>query len=335
MRVMLITGNGLSLSLLNRHAVEGVDLSNLFSRGSDVSWPADDTPGFLSFEHCPNLWALGARPHVDRDFGYQVIEKVITAVNACCMADQNSLQPGIYIKAYKELVAYLRYLFVHYDNLLQGGAFLDSAIEAEVFGWLQGLDTKGEIESVDVVTFNYDVIFERCLQKLGLDFDIPRLDDSGKKIKLYKPHGSISFCSKAVAEKSAFSIRYDTQFAEGGLADLGVRYGALDLNYPIVGILPPAGESDRYQHRWIREIWDSARRAVDQIEAGDLVVLYGLSYWHVDRRELDSLLAKVDRGAKVISINPYPNEHFDAVCCSLFSHYQSYSDARHLARILS
>jgi hypothetical protein len=42
---------------------------------------------------------------------YEVIEQIITAVNACCLADPSSLEDGIYIRAYKELVAYLRYLF--------------------------------------------------------------------------------------------------------------------------------------------------------------------------------------------------------------------------------
>jgi hypothetical protein len=333
MRILIITGNGLSLSLLNKHPVNGVDLSNLFVKGCNVSWPADESPGFLSFEHCPNLWALGAKPHVDRNTGYSVIEKIITAVNACCLADPTTLNKGIYLNAYKELVAYLRYLFVHYDDLMIAADFYKKSADSDIIQWFNNNANNTNVEAIDCVTFNYDVIFERCMQEIGVPFDIPKLEDTGHKIRLYKPHGSISFCSKAVADRSAFSIKYDTQFVEGGLEDIAVRYDNLGENYPVVGILPPAGESERYRHRWIKQIWDAASEAVQRIDSGDLVIIYGLSYWHVDRKEIDNLLARVSRGARVVMINPHPSDHLDAVCCSLFQNYQSYEDASHLERI--
>lgn len=113
-----------------------------------------------------------------------------------------------------------------------------------------------------------------------------------------------------------------------------VKYLNLGENYPTFGMLPPAGDSDRYRHRWILQIWNKVYEAAAALEPNDLVVLFGLSYWHVDRREIDVLLSKISRRARVISINPKPNVNFEAACCSLFRAYQSHCDSTQLARVI-
>lgn len=334
MRIMLIAGNGLSISMLSPEN-RGVDLSNLFSMGCDVTWPATGKPGFLSYEHCPNLWALGARQTTPTEKSYDVIEQIITAVNACCLADPAALEEGIYIKAYKELVAYLRYLFVHYDSNLRESNFFDSPEAALPIDWLLEAAHDNNITAIDIISFNYDAFLERTLQSNNVPFSIPLLDtDQNPKIKIHKPHGSITFCGRSSIDSTAFSINYEASFTEGGIDELVVKYDELDLHYPLVGILPPAGESDRYKHRWIRQIWDKAIEAAEQLEENDLVIIYGLSYWHVDRKEIDMLLGKISRKARVISVNPFPNAHFEAVCCSLFKSYHSYSNPKQLARMI-
>ena len=334
MKIMLIAGNGLSISMLEKNHAS-VDLSNLFSMGCDVTWPATGKPGFLSYEHCPNLWALGARQTTSPSNSYEVIEQIITAVNACCLADPASLEDGIYIRAYKELVAYLRYLFVHYDKILQSEDFFSSKKSCEPLDWLIQAAEDENITSIDIVNFNYDAFLERTLKSKEINFSIPLLDENNdSKIKIHKPHGSITFCGHSEIDNTAFAVNYEASFTEGGIDELIVKYDSLDSHYPLVGILPPAGESDRYKHRWIRQIWDKTVEAAKQLEENDLVVIYGLSYWHVDRKEIDMLLGEISRKARVISVNPFPNAHFEAVCCSLFKSYHSYSNPKHLARMV-
>ena len=334
MKVILVAGNGLSLSMLSDFPESEIDLLNLFRCGADVPWPADGMPGFLSYEHCPNLWALGARPNSTKEESYQVIEKIITAVNACCMADPATLDDGIYIRAYKELVAYLRYLFVYYDNILLDKGYFKKAVKSSAISLIKHVEESAKVDSIDIVTFNYDAMLERCLNELEVEFSIPKIGENhASKLALHKPHGSITFCGHTSVDSSAFEINYSAQFTEGGLDDICVRYDALSENYPMVGMLPPAGESERYKHRWIREVWDSAIEATSSLDYNDLVILYGLSYWHVDRKEVDYLLANISRQAKVVSVNPYPNEQFDAVCCSLFRSYHSYSHPRSLSKV--
>jgi hypothetical protein len=334
MKILLVAGNGLSISMLNQ-IHKCVDLSNLFSMGCDVTWPATGKPGFLSYEHCPNLWALGARQTTSPQNSYDVIEQIITAVNACCLADPASLEDGIYIRAYKELVAYLRYLFVHYDTTLLSENFFSSDDASQPIDWLIEAAKDDNISSVDIINFNYDAFLERTLQAKGIAFSIPLLDeDQNSKVTIHKPHGSITFCGKSAIDNTAFSVNYEASFTEGGIDELAVKYEDLDKHYPLVGILPPAGESDRYKHRWIRQIWDKAIEAAKKLEENDIVIIYGLSYWHVDRKEIDMLLGEVSRKARVISVNPFPNAHFEAVCCSLFKSYHSYSNPKHLARMI-
>lgn len=336
LRLLLIAGNGLSIAMHRQKPVDGIDLINLFKKGGDVAWPATGHPGFLSYEHCPALWALGARQTVSAEAAYSVIEQTITAVNACCLADPSSLEDSIYVRAYKELVAYLRYLFVHYDRGLINAGFFEEESSKKPIDWLFKAVNAPGISDIDVVTFNYDAFLERSLQQKGVGFSIPLLSESPTaKIRLHKPHGSITFCGKTSIDRSAFKIKYEQgTFSEGDIDSISVKYDELDENYPMFGMLPPAGDSDRYQHRWIKQIWNKADEAVKNLQAGDLVVLYGLSYWHVDRREIDSLLTKVNRSARVISINPNPNPHFEAVCCSLFKAYHSYADSAQLAKVI-
>lgn len=336
MKLLVIAGNGLSVSMLKSNPVDGVDLLNLFSQGGDVSWPATGMPGFLSYEHCPNLWALGARQTVSASTSYAVIEQIITAVNACCLADPSSLEDGIYIRAYKELVSYLRYLFVHYDSVLRRSSFFDDDKVFESIDWLIDAIDESAVSDVDVISFNYDAFLERALQKKDVQFSVPLLSErADAKIRIHKPHGSITFCGRIPLDKAGFNLSYGAGgFTEGGITELEVRYDGLDGYFPLVGILPPAGESERYKHRWIRQIWDRAIDAASALKENDLVVIYGLSYWHVDRKEIDMLLSMVSRRARVISINPNPNPNFEAVCCSLFKSYHSYSNAKQLKRMI-
>lgn len=335
MKIMLIAGNGLSLAMLKEKPVAAVDLSNLFAMGCDVSWPATGKPGFLSYEHCPNLWALGARQTATAKTAYDVIEQVISAANACCLADPASLPDGIYIRAYHELVAYLRHLFVHYDAVLRHEGFFDDPAVTKPIDWLLKAAVDMEVTDVDVVSFNYDAFLERCFQARGVEFEVPLLDPRPTaKVRVHKPHGSITFCGKVPIDKTAFRVDYQRSFSEGGIGQFVVNYEDLDQHYPVVGMLPPAGESDRYEHRWIRQIWTEATEAAKRLAEGDLVVIYGLSYWHVDRMEVDKLLGAVPRNVRVVSVNPAPHPHFEAVCCSLFRSYHSYAAPNQLARMV-
>lgn len=72
--VLIILGNGFSIDLMKSIGkADEINLGNLFACGADVPWPETNTSSFLSFQNCPNLWTLGARPYLDKDKALNII----------------------------------------------------------------------------------------------------------------------------------------------------------------------------------------------------------------------------------------------------------------------
>ena len=99
--IFILLGNGFSIDLMNQLKMsDKINLSNLFAAGSDVPWPATDIPGFLSFQNCPNLWTLGARPYLRGEDSLRIIEDVITCANI--LPQRTEIKDKIYIRAYNQ-----------------------------------------------------------------------------------------------------------------------------------------------------------------------------------------------------------------------------------------
>ena len=159
--IVLVLGNGVSIDLINKlNKSEEIDLVNLFNKGDSIPWPGDGKPGFLSQMHCPELWKLGARPSNNRGDSQKLIEDIITCANVSAISEHpktNSESSNVYIRAYHELVSYLRYLFVYYNNKVS-----DDSLEsiASDWGWsklLKNLNMNKEISRVTIITYNYDI----------------------------------------------------------------------------------------------------------------------------------------------------------------------------------
>lgn len=85
----LLIGNGNSISIvgkINAYRIQigqptlNINLSNLFHYGANFNFPMTNDP-FLTEEHCPKLWQLGARPGMDRDKANEIISQIITCGN--------------------------------------------------------------------------------------------------------------------------------------------------------------------------------------------------------------------------------------------------------------
>ncbi len=135
MKYLFFLGNGFSLDLIQHlKRQEDILLTNLFAHGDRITWPPYNRNAFISFRNTPNLWILGVRPTNTSEKNNQIVENVITCANAYYLKPSNSKSFGmsdkrsIYIKAYKELVVYLKYLFVWFDSDV-------SIAEAALDGW--------------------------------------------------------------------------------------------------------------------------------------------------------------------------------------------------------
>ena len=60
----------------------------------------------------------------------------------------------------------------------------------------------------------------------------------------------------------------------------------------------------------------------------DEMILFGLSYWHVDRNEIDEILLSMDNKMEVRFVNPNPPTALEAVLTSLFRNYIHFSKGK-------
>ena len=322
-------GNGFSIDLMNQLKMsDKINLSNLFAAGSDVPWPATDSAGFLSFQNCPNLWTLGARPYLNGEDSLRIIEDVITCANI--LPQRTEIKDKIYIRAYNELEQYLMSLFVHYT-----GKVKLRKDKINNWGWvkfLRSLASNKDVKTVNIVSFNYDVWLELILELYGIPFSIAGLSEKKEKFHIFKPHGSIAFHSTK-RDKEAYSIQYRDSFDNHPLKDFKYDNKNLDCLNLVNAIIPPAGDSTRLSQMWSSELRNQIKMAATSLGKDDSVVICGLSYWHVDRKEIDTYLSAISPEIEnLIMINPNPPEVLNAVLMTLFNQYIVIPDSKNLIK---
>ncbi|HRB70307.1 MAG TPA: SIR2 family protein [Flavobacterium sp.] len=326
----ILLGNGFTidfLNYLNKNKDININVSNLFANGELVPWPGNDKPGFLSYKYCPNLWTLGARTNMSNESAIELIEDIITCANI--LHHNNKKSDNIYIKAYKELVTYLKALFVYYDKIID-------IPNKDISNWpwlkfFQKIYNSEEINKIHIVTFNYDVWLERIFKKVNIEFSISNFESPEKKVIIYKPHGSISFSHQITKDKDAFEIRYDSDSNDGEISDFNIQYNNLTALNSINAIIPPAGDSSRLDFKWAKEIRDKTKETAKDLNKNDELLICGLSYWHVDRLEIDSILTSINSEIDEIKvINPYTPKVFNAIITTLFDKVIFYNNSNPL-----
>ncbi len=353
----IILGNGFSIDFLQHYETivdtritDRVDVRNLFRLGDKISSPWNTKPSFLSYKTCPALWMLGARPGNTAEESTALIEEIITCANMFFdfvnepgqkekrleMASQGN--DRLYLRAYSELIVYLRHLFSCYDSAISDSD-LHSFIEQEhSWGWLEFFKSISDkrYNKITVITYNYDIWLERILKTLEVPFFISGFDaGTDGAVEIIKPHGSISFVPKDSID-STYSINYNLDFGGSTLDQLALQYCELK-KYDKGAIIPPAGDSSRLETTapWSHMLKQKATEIAKQIGSKDDVVLCGVSYWHVDRREIDELLINLNQDVDFTFINPSPPRDLNAVLISIFKNYVHQSSSSHIGGILN
>ena len=333
----LIIGNGVTIDLINHLKLsEKINVNNLFARGDEVEWPSNNGfSGFLTYKNCPNLISLGITPQTLESDATVTFEKIITCANfyAYRSKSQSDEEKNIYIRAYLELVEYLRSLFNWYDKLVTASNWKE---DVKNWHWLKFIsDARSKYEKINIITLNYDIYLERILLNSNIDFQISQIDkEQGKQITIFKPHGSISFVSTVERTESdaipdyLISYKFKDPLTP---ADITTSYENLEKKRLINTIIPPYGDSARYQQSWSRMILESAKNSA---KTTDTLLISGISYWHVDRLEVDGILLSTNDSCNVIKINPHSNKIFDAVLQSRFQNYQQYRNSSILQELI-
>ncbi len=339
-KLVLILGNGLTIDLITHLETEkpNIDLSNLFSKGDTVVWPDGKCErGFLSYKYCPSLWNLGARPNMDKQSANDLVEDIITCANMISSSNANLKEDNIYLTAYYELVAYLKHLFIQYNDQISDRDLLSDGLKQ--WGWLkliQAAAESDEYEKVIIITYNYDIFLERLLTLWHIPFSVGGFEEDNKKIVILKPHGSISFAHKKASEASTFAVRKSTDMYEASLTDFTVKYDNLAANYLVNALIPPAGDSSRLTYNWANELRTLVDTYVSQISEHDRCVISGLSYWHVDRKEIDALLAKIsEKDINTYMVNPHPPKALSAVLTCVLPKHITYSSSEWIGGLIN
>jgi hypothetical protein len=153
-------------------------------------------------------------------------------------------------------------------------------------------------------------------------------DENKYKFRIIKPHGSISFRSTKKYDKETFAIKYNRDGLGGKLSDLTIDENPdFDIISNINTMIPPAGESGRYQLVWSKALIDETLELAKQLKEDDEVIFGGLSYCSVDRQEIDNILIELNSDVKVKIVNPDTQNTFGAVLSCLFNEYIMYTDS--------
>lgn len=347
-KLLLILGNGFSIDFINKICKEDeIDVKNLFRFGHSVKFPDINMPGFLSYRHCPSLWLLGARPNKDSSDSMSIIEEIITCSNmlfeylGATGADNQRLkliQPedqSVYIKAYSELIAYLKHLFIEYNYKITDKE-LKAFSDNKLWGWIEffrGIISNKKYDEINIVTYNYDIWLERILDILEIEYTVNGFEDKSCSVKITKPHGSISFVPKS-GKNTLYKINYNIDPTGTDINQISVSDKDLeqyDKNY----LIPPAGDSSRRSSdAWATKLREYALESVKGLNANDDVIICGMSYWHVDRKELDELLINLNQGVNLTLINPNPPKELNAVLVSLFKNYTVFTSSETLKEVV-
>lgn len=355
-KAFIILGNGFTIDFLQYYkkfddtVSKRIDVINLFHLGDKITPPWDNKPGFLSYKNCPSLWTLGARASSTAEESTALIEEIITCANmffdfvndpkqkAKRLELATSENRSLYLKAYSELIVYLQHLFSCYNSVISENKLEEFLKSGSEWGWLNFLKhiPDDKYDKIVFVTYNYDIWLERILKILKLDFCLSGFGcPNGEKIEIVKPHGSISFVPKNYTGTS-YSVNYSLDYDGIPIGQLELQYDGLD-KYDKGAIIPPAGDSSRLESSapWSHKLRRRATDLASEITQNDEIVLCGISYWHVDRREIDELLINLNQDANFTFINPAPPRDLNAVLTSIFSKYVQQSSSSEIGGILN
>ena len=356
-KLFIILGNGFTIDFLehyNKFHIKqknqevNIDVKDLFKCGENIKNPWDDRIGFLSYKFCPALWTLGARSNKNVLESNALIEEIITCANMFFefvneptrktkrleLANSNK---GIYMRAYSELITYLRHLFSCYNDMISDVDLEAFFKQDQDWGWGQFFRnvTKKKFEKIIFVTYNYDIWLERILKLLNISFCIKGFQNSEELVEIIKPHGSISFVPKNY-KMSSYGINYNLDIEGVDIDNLEIKYDNLS-KYDKGAIIPPSGDSARLKGTapWSKILRNEAESAAKLINENDEVILCGISYWHVDRKEIDELLISLNQNSIFTFINPSPPRDLNAVLISIFKNYILQTTSKNIGGIIN
>ncbi len=321
MKVYVI-GNGYSINLVrileekNHLETGAVDFRNLFAKGDCI--PGEGGAAcYLSKINCPKLWELGVRCVIDTEKASQIISNIISSYT---LYVQKCKIRGDYIDAkhqsvttYFELNRYLKKLILYYDGLIVEAIkkIRKEELSELCFPLISDIGY-GDL----VISYNYDVLFERLLMLKNKKFKyVLSENDSIEEIRIYKPHGSINFDCINEENENLYDLRPEK------INILHLENKRLEMDFNNSMIIPPSGFIVGKDNSWVANIRNGICYSLKSC-CPTHISFFGLSYDIVDRNEINEILCYLDtQSTQVIYINPDPAPSLDFILAQNYNKY--------------
>jgi len=155
------------------------------------------------------------------------------------------------------------------------------------------------------ISLNYDLALERSLYYANISYRRIGTDEPLGKVPILKPHGSIDFDLPDYAIYCPIEQRWgvttslnDAQYVKTiPKADWLLPRMEADL-------IPPSMHNIQRGLSWINEMFNIYTMQAGKINA---LIIVGISYWEVDRPEIDFFLRRLNSKAKIFIMNKTPN----------------------------
>ncbi len=175
-----------------------------------------------------------------------------------------------------------------------------------------------------IVSFNYDLLLERTLSNLKIQFFRMGSNESKEGIPIIKPHGSIDYDipPRAINIQSEYRLNCTTFLNDAQEVHV-ITNRDMQIARIEADIIPPTKHNYQSNLSWIKTpnlIYEKTFSL-----SVDTIIVVGLSYWDVDRPEIDYYLQCMHKSTKVIyTENPsFPNHDFKQKLKSLGLEYQA------------
>ncbi|PEF04993.1 hypothetical protein COM97_18675 [Bacillus thuringiensis] len=155
------------------------------------------------------------------------------------------------------------------------------------------------------ISFNYDMVLERSLKVASVHYSRIGTNEPTIGIPILKPHGSIDFD----IDRSNINIPWEslwntaTSLNDAGYVSVVPKFEWL-LPRVEADIIPPSMHNYQKRLRWVKKMNSTYESKANELDA---LVIIGISYWDVDRQEIDFFLEKLPKTSTVYIMNPEPH----------------------------
>lgn len=190
------------------------------------------------------------------------------------------------------------YLAIAYSQFQQ---WIDS-LDIKKWEWLKRIDgLRNEIKTI--VSFNYELLVEAILGKLGILFRRFGISEEENGIPILKPHGSIDFSldQKSINVRPVYPLNTFADLNNSPIRALPKT----ELLQPRVeaDIVLPQEYSPYLKYQWVKPGYEHLKTIAEDITCCEII---GLSYEIQDRVEINFILDSLNINTKIIISNPNP-----------------------------